>query len=305
MNAARGFLWSVVVLLLMMFGVMVPGVARATDFTMNVPGTSLRLPNGYPDAGGVAIVMVGANGNAYYQFSNPTGAFVGFQNNGSPTAFRGNPFTINSPIGLDCGYSTCSTYFGGSIAKIYIRFSAYDGDTQVGGFDNNDITLRLNGYSIDNWSNITTQSTNTNGTVSYSSQQGFGNNTFDTGWFTSTNSALLSNILSTGQTSTQVYDRDPNDNYWDFTRGNSLSNNDIVTVAPGYSLTKDSNRATFTAVGQTITYSYVVTNIGSVPIRSLSVSDDKIANVSCDKSVILDVNPGQSRILRPARQAMW
>ena len=101
--------------------------ALATNFTMNVPGTALRLPNGYPEAGGVAIVFIGVNGNAYYQFSNPTGAFHGYSNNGTPTAFQGNPFTINSPISLNCGFSACSTYFGGSIAQAYIRFSAYDG----------------------------------------------------------------------------------------------------------------------------------------------------------------------------------
>ena len=123
--------------------------AQATNFTMNVPGTALRLPAGYPEAGGVAIVFVGVNGNAYYQFSNPTGAFQGFSNSGTPAAFQGNPFTINSPIALNCGFSTCSTYFGGAIAQAYIRFSAYDGDTQVGGFDFNDITLRLNGFDLD------------------------------------------------------------------------------------------------------------------------------------------------------------
>jgi len=37
-------------------------------------------------------------------------------------------------------------------------------------------------------------------------------------------------------------------------------------VAPGYSLTKTPSTPTFTAVGQVVSYSYVVTNIGSVPI---------------------------------------
>lgn len=294
MIASRGFVSSVAVWLILALTALAPQAAQATDFTMNVPGTSLRLPDGYPEAGGVAIVMVGANGNAYYQFSDPTGAFVGFQNTGSPTAFRGNPFTINSPIGLNCGFSDCSTYFGGSISRIYIRFSALDGDTQVGGFDQNDITLRLNGFDVGNWSNVTTQNTNVAGTVAFSTQQGFGNNTFDTGWFTSSNSALLSNILSTGQTSTQVFDRDPNDNFWNFTNGGSLTNQNIKTVAPGYSLTKQSSTPTFTAVGQTINYTYVITNIGSVPIRQLSLNDDKIASVSCDKTVILAVNPGET-----------
>jgi large repetitive protein len=64
------------------------------------------------------------NGDTYYQFSDPTGAFVGYQNTGNPAAFRGNPFTINNPITLNCGNTTCATYFGGAIAAMYIRFSA-------------------------------------------------------------------------------------------------------------------------------------------------------------------------------------
>jgi uncharacterized repeat protein (TIGR01451 family) len=271
------------------FGVLLglgAAAVHATPFTTTVPGTSLVLPAEYPQAGGVAIVMVGANGNAYYQFSNPTGAFVGYNNNGNPAAFRGNPFTINNPIALNCGFSACSTYFGGSIASVYIRFTALDGDTQAGGFDHNDITLRLNGFDVANWSTITTQTTNTAGTTAFSTQQGFGNNTFDTGWFQSTNPALLGNILSTGRTTTQVHDRDPNDNYWDFSSGGTLANPSIVSVAPGYSLTKTASPTTFTAVGQVINYSYVVTNIGSVRINNLSVTDDKIASVTCNKTFI-------------------
>jgi large repetitive protein len=258
----------------------------ATTFTMTVPGTSLVLPAEYPQAGGVAIVMIGANGNAYYQFSNPTGAFVGYNNNGTPVAFQGNPFTINNPIALNCGFSSCTTYFGGSIARVYIRFTALDGDTQAGGFDHNDITLRLNGFDVANWSTITTQTTNTAGTTALSTQLGFGNNTFDTGWFQSANPALMANILSTGRTTTQVFDRDPNDNYWDFRQGGTLTNNNVVTVAPGYSLTKTASPTTFTAVGQVINYSYVVTNIGSVRINNLTVADDKIASVTCNKNFI-------------------
>ena len=262
--------------------------ASATTFTTEVPGTSLTLPSAYPEAGGVAIVMVGVNGNSYFQFSDPDGAFVGFQNRGTPTAFRGNPFTINNPISLNCGFSSCADYFGGSIAEVHIRFSAYDGDTQPGGFDEDDITLRLNGFDVGSWSGLTTEATNTAGTTSFGFGTGFGNRTFDTGWFSSTNSALLANILSTGQTSTQVFDDDPNDNYWDFTRGNSLGNPDIVTVAPGYTIEKTSDVPTFAQVGDEVEYSYVVTNIGSVPINDLEVSDDKIASVTCDKTTIAD-----------------
>ncbi len=261
---------------------------RATTFTTTVPGTGIQLPADYPEAGGIAFVIVGVNGNIYYQFSNPTGAFRGFQNSGQPAAFRGNPFTINDPVPLNCGFSDCADYFGGAISNVHVRFTAFDGDTQPGGFDENDISLLLNGINIGSWSGLTTEATNTPGTTSFGFGTGFGNGTFDTGWFNSTNPVLFNNILTTGQITTQVFDDDPNDNYWDFRRGQSLNNNDIVTVAPGYLLEKTADPTTFGAVGETIEYTYIVTNIGSVPIRSLAVTDDKISNITCDKTVILD-----------------
>lgn len=283
--------------MVLMAAIFIAGLGRdaeGTPFTTNVPGTSLSLPPEYPEAGGVAFVLVGVNGNTYYQFSNPTGAFIGFQNSGTPTAFTGNPFTINNPIELNCGFSSCTDYFGGALANVYIRFSAYDGDTQVNGFDEDDISLRLNGFTVGNWSDVTTDITNNAGTQSFGQVQGFGNNTFNTGWFSSTNSALLSNILTTNQTTTQVFDDDPNDNYWDFTRGNTLTNPAIVTVAPGYTLEKTSSTPTFLTVGETIAFEYLVTNIGSVPIRQLSIDDDKIDTVTCraGKTTILDTDPG-------------
>ncbi|NJM82319.1 MAG: hypothetical protein HC844_07350, partial [Tabrizicola sp.] len=174
--------------------------------------------------------------------------------------------------------------------------SAQDGDTGPGEFDLNDITLRLNGFDITNWSGVTTEITNTTGTVSGGFVTGFTNNTFNTGWFSSTNPALLSNILSTGRTTTTVFDRDPNDNFWDFRIGPTLANRDIVTVAPGYELTKTAPVTTYATVGQTITYSYVVRNIGSVPINNITVSDDRIANVTCDAQAtrLVDVSLGQT-----------
>lgn len=264
----------------------------ATPFTTTVPGTSITLPADYPEAGGVAFVLVGNNGNLYYQFSNPAGAFVGYNSNGQPARFRGNPFTINDPVVLDCGFSSCTDYFGGGLQQVYVRFSAFDGDTQPGGFDENDISLILNGFNVGSWSGLTTEVTNTTGTQSFGFATGFGNQTFNTGWFSSTNPALLQNILSTGQTTTQVLDDDPNDNYWDFRRGQNLANNDIVTVAPGYTLEKTADTTDFTTVGEIINYTFVVTNVGSVPIRNLSVDDDVIGTVACDKTTILDTNPG-------------
>lgn len=260
--------------------------ATATPFTTTVPATGVSLPDEYPEAGGVAIVLTGVNGNIYYQFSDPDGAFRGYNSNGQPSRFRGNPFTINDPIPLDCGFRSCTDYFGGAIARMDIRFSAYDGDTQVGGFDENDIQLRINNFNVGNWSGLNTERTNTDGTVSFGFENGFGNRVFNTGWFSSTNQALLNNVLTTNQTSTQVFDDDPDDNYWDFRRGPRLADDDLRTVAPGYEFEKTLTGGPdpFVQVGDVLEYSYLVRNIGSVRISNITVADDKIANVSCPAS---------------------
>jgi hypothetical protein len=196
-----------------------PTDVSATTFTMTVPTTGVTLPSEYPQAGGVVTILTGVNGNIYYQFSDPSGAYVGYNSNGTPIAFRGNPFTINSAINLNCGFSDCATYFGGAIARMDVRLTAYDGDTQSNGFDFNDISLLVNGVNIGNWSALTTEKTDLSGAQSRGFETGFGNNTLNTGWFSSTNTALLSNILQTGKITNQVFDVDPNDNFWDFTYG--------------------------------------------------------------------------------------
>ena len=177
-------------------GAVLPERVEATPFTTTVPGTGLAVPDEYPEAGGAVIIMTGVNGNVYYQFSDPNGAFIGFQNRGRPARFRGEPvFTINDPIALDCGFRTCNDYFRGQIARLDIRFSAFDGDTQVGGFDYQEISLIMNGFSVGNWSDRDTQVTNTSGLASVGANNGivggFGNRTFNTGWFSSTNADLL------------------------------------------------------------------------------------------------------------------
>lgn len=176
-----------------------------------------------------------------------------------------------------------------------MRFTAYDGDTQSGGFDENDISLIMNGVRVGSWSGMTTQVTNNTGTSSIGGNNGFvtgfGNNTLNTGWFSSTNPTLLGNILTTGRTTTQVFDVDPDDNYWDFRYGNSLASEAFRTIAPGYELekTRDIASLTYATVGQVINYKYIVRNIGSVDISNVTVVDDKITapnTVSCNRSFL-------------------
>ena len=51
---------------------------------------------------------------------------------------------------------------------------------------------------------------------------------------------------------------------------------------PALAIEKSADRASFAALGETVTYDYLVTNTGNVTITDLiTVSDDKIASVSC------------------------
>ncbi len=296
--SSKTFMQFLAVFFTVLFNLALPGVnlpAYATPYTTTVPGTTGSIPANYPEAGGIVVVLEGINGNVYYQFSNPSVMFVGFQNTGTPSAWQGNPFQIAPTQPMDCGVTSCNTYLGGTIVRAHIRFTAYDGDTQPGGFDENDITLRLNGFDVSNWSGVYTQNTNLAGTVLNSSGTGFGNNTFDTAWFTTTDSALLSNILTTGQITSTVFDADPNDNYWDFTRGNDADTSTVpVTVAPGMTVDKSTTTTTYSTIGQVINYTYVITNIGSVFIDNIQGTDDKLPgtnNINCPQTLL---NPSQS-----------
>jgi len=65
---------------------------------------------------------------------------------------------------------------------------------------------------------------------------------------------------------------------------NSAPVTETVTAdqLPALAIDKSADRASFAALGETVTYSYLVTNTGNVTITdAVTVSDDKISNVSC------------------------
>ena len=68
----------------------------ATPYTETVPNGNGAIPNTYPPVGGTMFVLIGINGNIYYQFVNPSTQFEGFQNTGTPVAFQGNPFQLRA-----------------------------------------------------------------------------------------------------------------------------------------------------------------------------------------------------------------
>ncbi len=59
-----------------------------------------------------------------------------------------------------------------------------------------------------------------------------------------------------------------------------------LTQSPSLSIVKSAEKSTYATLGEVITYSYVVTNNGNVTINGITVSDDKIATVSCPVSTL-------------------
>src|SRR5205823_2940967 len=53
---------------------------------------------------------------------------------------------------------------------------------------------------------------------------------------------------------------------------------------PAWTLAKTPTPTTYTAAGQSISYSYLLTNSGNVTINSIAISDNKVAPVVCPSS---------------------
>ena len=270
--------------------VFLPTFALATPFTETVPGGNGAIPITYPRVGGTMVVLVGANGNIYYQFVNPSTQFQGFQNSGTPVGYQGNPFQLGPAQTLNCGPTACTTYFGGSIVEGYVRLTARDGDACVGNFDHNDVSFRLNGFHVSSFTGPNTERTNMAGTVSNGFEPCFrnqGSTETSTAWFDiSGNTALLNNILTVGSTTPFVQDVDPNDNYWYFTDGNDATG--TPEVAPGIEIDKTASSPTYSVVGEVITYTFEVHNIGSVILNNIVVTDANITGaVSCPQTTLI------------------
>ncbi|WP_299881450.1 hypothetical protein [uncultured Cocleimonas sp.] len=264
--------------------------AQATTFTETVPNGNGAIPSTYPRVGGTMVVLIGANGNIYYQFVNPSTQFQGFQNSGTPTAYQGNPFQLGPTQTLNCGPTACIDYFGGSIVEGYARLTARDGDACPGNFDVNNVFFRLNGYTVSSFTGPYTQRTNMAGTVSNGFENCFrnqGSTETSTSWFDlGAVSGLLNDILTTGSTTPEVYDTDPNDNYWYFRDGNDASG--TPEVAPGITIVKTANKTSYSTVGEAIIYSFEVKNIGSVTLNSIVVTDSYITGaISCPKTSLI------------------
>ncbi len=202
-------------------------LANATPFTMTSPingGTA--LPAGVTQVGGLVFHAKGLNGAIVTSQIPASSLFVGFADDGTPVAFRGNPLTI----GIQTGFTPAVTgALGGGFSELAVRITLFDGDTGLGNFDDNNNFLQLNGIEFgaaSNFSNVVTQQTNGTGTIDIgppNAAGGFRDNILDTGFFHFTNIGDLANLFASILASQQIVfrlrDVDPFDNFYDFTRG--------------------------------------------------------------------------------------
>lgn len=262
--------------------------AQATTFTETVPNGNGPIPSTYPPVGGTMFVLIGANGNIYYQFVNPSTQFEGFQFTGTPAQFRGNPFQLGPTQALNCGPTACVDYFGGSIVEGYARLTARDGDACPGNFDVNDVFFEVNGIRVGGFTGPLTERTTRDGSGSIGFENCFRNqgaNETSTAWFDlAPVTGLFDNILSTGSTTPFVFDNDGSatrgDNFWFFRDGNDATG--TPEVAPGVRLTKTANVPSYQVVNERIEYSFLVENIGSVRLTQIVVTDPFITGaISC------------------------
>ena len=282
--------------------------ASATTFTETVPNGNGPIPVTYPPVGGTMFVLVGANGNIYYQFVNPSTQFRGFQLTGTPAAFRGAPkFQLGPTQALNCGPTACVDYFGGSIVEGYSRLTVRDADgcdASVGSsgtnndFDYQDVFFEVNGIRVTSLSDLPANSverTNFAGTTTIGTENCFrnqGSTETSTSWFDLTPiPGLLNNILSTGGTTPFIHDddgwtNDRGDNFWYFTDGDDATGS--PEVAPGVKITKTANKSSYAVVGEIIAYSFLVENIGSVTLTNVVVTDPFITGtISCPKTTLV------------------
>ncbi len=234
--------------------------AHATTFTSTSP-TGLNVTSvGASTVGGVVVDLVGTNNAHVVSQLAASTLFVGYSDDGTPVANRGNPFTIGTQTGFT---SAVTNALGGGLQSMSVRFTLYDGDSASGNFDFNNLALQLNGVSSGNWSSVNAQETDGLGTELSGgfSGGGFRNNTLDTGWFHITDAAALNSIFGsitgTEQLVFQTLDDDAADNFYDFTQGIDAS---LLNVGQGPVITPP----TVPAVPEPETYGMMLAGLSLV-----------------------------------------
>jgi hypothetical protein len=194
----------------------------ASTLTEFSPAGTNVTAAGASSIGGIVIDLKGLNGASTISQVAASTLFQGFYSN--------NP----GNIGTQTGYtSSVISSLGGGLLSASFRFTLYDGDSAAGDFDDGDNQLLVNGIDVGSWSDVTTETTTSLGTVIGAAHDGFANEQLDTGWFHLTDVTKLNSLfasLSTGSILFQVSDVDAGDNFYDFTQGIDKS---LINVGSG------------------------------------------------------------------------
>lgn len=201
-------------------GSLIAGAASATPFTRNSP-TGGGLPGGVTEVGGIVLDLKGLSGTRVVTQLAASSLYVGFANSGTPVGQQGNPLTIGTQTGFNASVLAA---LGGGLSSASVRITLFDGDSAPGDFDDgNANTLLLDGVDFGFWSAPTTQQTNNTGTMLLSTTTGFGDDILSTGFFTNSNAASLASLFTNLADGSVAFllrdDRNPFDNFYDFTQG--------------------------------------------------------------------------------------
>lgn len=211
--------------------------AFATPLTSTAPNGGFDVTTvGASTVGGIVVSVVGTNGARVVSQLSASSLYVGYFNN--------NP----GIIGVQTGWSPAVTgALGGGLESAAFRFTLFDGDSGLNNFDRNDNTLLINDLNFGNWSSVVTEHTTGTGVAAaggINTAGGFRDSLLDTGWFYTTDTALLggffSSLVSSGSMSMtfKVNDRDPFDNWYDFRQG---LNQSVVNVGTAPVITPPTN----------------------------------------------------------------
>ncbi len=248
-----------------------------TPFTMASP-TGFELPAGATPVGGIVVDLIGLNGVRVVTQLAASSLYVGFSDNGTPVGFRGDPLTI----GIQSGFSAeLLAQLGGGIDKAAVRFTLYDGDSSPGDFDDGpDNTLLLNGVAIGLWSDVNSLTTDGLGNPIGGVGTGFEDEELDTGWFytddDSALAALFTALQGSNQLVVQLDDIDPEDNFFDFTRGVDGS---LINVGAGPAVVGENCVTVITAAVQE-------DGMDGVPTNDLSIGNKESGGSNSDDEAV-------------------
>ncbi len=127
-------------------------------------------------------------------------------------------------IGTQTGYTAALAGLGGGLTAASLRVTLFDGDSGPGDFDDgHQNELFVNGFSFGFFDDVISQETDGTGLTVFSNGTGFGDNILSTGFFSIANitdlAGLFASLTGTDTATFTLFDTDPYDNFYDFTRG--------------------------------------------------------------------------------------